>query len=80
MLNADKDFNVKARTVESVALAPGEELVSIEGVAWVTASDSGRDIILGPGDRIAFPKKARAVVGGLLGRSVKVRRAAPAVH
>ncbi len=75
-----QEFEVDAWKVEGVDLEPGQELVSLEGVAWVTASDSGRDIILGPGDRVAFPKKARAIVGGLQGRGVKVRLHTPSVN
>lgn len=75
-----QEFDVDAWKVAGVDLQPGQELVSLEGVAWVTASDSGRDIILGPGESIAFPKRARAIVGGLQGRGVKVRLQRPAVN
>ena len=71
---------VPSRKVEGVQLAAGQTLVSVAGVVWVTASDSGRDIILGPGDSIAFPKKARAVVGGLRDQGVTVRVDSPMAH
>lgn len=65
---------VPSHKVEAIELAPGETLVSVEGVVWVTASSEGRDIILGPGDAIRFDKKSRAIVGGFGDNSVTVRK------
>lgn len=80
MLRQSAEYLVDPRRVEAVDVHPGESLTSLEGVVWVTSSRDGRDVILGPGDRIQFDKRARAVVGGLAGRSVKVRLDAPTRH
>ncbi len=74
------EIAVLSHKVECIDLTPNQSLVSLEGLVWVTASNSGQDIILGPGERISFPKRARAVVGGLMGRSVKVRLDRPPVN
>lgn len=71
---------VPSREVETIELAPGETLVSVEGLVWVTAHSEGRDIILGPGEEIRFEKKSRAIVGGFGGRGVTVRKDTPAAH
>jgi hypothetical protein len=70
--HVNHEVTVEPRTVEALDIAPGQSLVSLEGAVWVTASNSGADIILGPGDGIRFDKKARAVVGGLRNKSVRV--------
>lgn len=64
---------VAPNLVEGLDVAPGEAIISLEGVVWVTTSSHSGDILLGPGDRIAFAKRGRAVVGGLRGRGVKLR-------
>ena len=73
-------IEVPSWEVAAVELTPGEALVSVEGVVWVTSTTDGRDVILSPGDKVAFAKRGRAVVGGLGGRSVKVRVEGPTAH
>lgn len=75
-----EDIYVPAGAVEAVELRPGEVLVSLEGVVWATSSDRASDVLLIPGEAMQFPRRARAVVGGLRGRSVKVRRAPANEH
>ena len=74
----DQSITVPSWNVEAVDLAPGEALVAVEGTAWVTASEDGRDIILSPGSEVRFKKKARAIVGGFGGRQITVRKDATA--
>ena len=66
---------VAPRTVQAFDMAPGETLVALEGVVWVTASNRGGDMILAPGDEVRFAEKARAVVGGFKDHGVTVRLA-----
>ncbi len=73
MQRITSEFDVPGLAVEGLDMAPGETLVSLEGNVWVTASDRAADIILGPGDALTFAKRARAVVGGLSGRGVRVK-------
>lgn len=80
MQAAEKNIVVPSRKVEGLDMTPDQTLISVESVVWVTATDQGRDIILGPGDSIRFPKRTRAVVGGLLDRGVTVRVDGPAAH
>lgn len=80
MQTENAEIKVPSRKVEGVELEAGQQLVSVEGVVWVTSSIDGRDILLGPGDSVRFPKKGRAVVGGLRGRGVTVRLNGPTRH
>jgi len=72
-IRPESEISVPGYKVEGVDLAPGDSLVTLEGVVWVTKSDSGADIVLGPGDILPAEKRARAVIGGFRGRPVKVR-------
>jgi hypothetical protein len=80
MAHQATEIVVPSWEVEGLDLAPGEQLTSVEGVVWITSSEDGRDIILGPGESVAFNTSARAIVGGFKGRSVKVSVASPTRH
>jgi|GEM_PF-3298937 len=80
MYTAMRDIVVPNQTVEGLDIEAGQTLVSVEGLVWVTTSNTGADIILGPGDSIVFPKRGRAVVGGLRQKGVTVRIDPPRTH
>ncbi len=73
MQHVASEIAVEPLKVAGLDVAKGQNLISIEGYVWVTVSDRGSDIILGPGDSIKFDKRGRAVVGGLRSKGVRVR-------
>lgn len=80
MQHEKSEVAVPSWSAEGLDVDAGETLVSVEGVVWVTSTADGRDVILSPGDKVAFAKRGRAVVGGLGGKSVKVRVEGPTAH
>lgn len=80
MQQANSEVAVPSWSAEGLDIDAGEALVSVEGVVWVTNTIDGRDIILSPGEKVDFAKRGRAIVGGLGGKSVKVRVEGPASH
>ena len=80
MQQAKSEVAVPSWSAEGLDIDAGGALVSVEGVVWVTSTIDGRDVILSPGDKVDFAKQGRAVVGGLGGKSVKVRVEGPESH
>lgn len=80
MRSQETEISVPSWSAEGVEFDAGESVVALEGVVWVTTTLDARDVILGPGEAMTFAKSGRAVVGGLAGKTVKVRVERPTAH